>query len=151
MRWSTSSGRSGTEEREKGRRRVRTAAGLFLRDAGDGPPPGIGVDAAVLTRTMEDYNAAVRGETVGPFGRERFFHEPSAPCCVMKVSNGVACTTGGLKVDEQMRVIDTEGNPIGNLYAIGEISGGYRIHYVGGDSLSHSGISGMLIGRQLTQ
>ena len=112
---------------------------------------GIGVDAAVLTRTMEDYNAAVRGETADPFGRERFFHELSAPYYVMKVSNGVACTTGGLKVDEQMRVIDTEGNPIGNLYAIGEISGGYRIHYVGGDSLSHSGISGMLIGRQLTE
>jgi succinate dehydrogenase/fumarate reductase flavoprotein subunit len=38
-----------------------------------------------------------------------------------------------------------------NLYAIGEITGGYRINYVGGDSLSHSGISGMLLGANLAK
>ena len=111
---------------------------------------GLSVDVEALKSTLETYNAAVRGETADEFGRERFFHELAAPFYVMKVSNGVACTTGGLKVDDQMRVLTPAGEPIENLYAIGEISGGYRIHYVGGDSLSHSGISGMLIGQELT-
>lgn len=111
---------------------------------------GLGVDATALAGTLETYNAAVRGDEADPFGRERFLAELSAPFYVMKVSNGVACTTGGLKVDEQMRVVKTDGEAIEGLYAIGEISGGYRVHYVGGDSLSHSGISGMLIGQELT-
>jgi predicted oxidoreductase len=93
--------------------------------------------------------AAVRGEVPDKYGRTGFFHELAPPFYTVKVANGVVCTTGGLKVDKDMRVINTRGAPIPNLYAIGEISGGYRIHYVGGDSLSHSGISGMLLGRTL--
>ena len=110
----------------------------------------IGVDPAVLTETIDACNAAIRGEAEDPFGRTTFADEMKAPFYVMKVANGVACTTGGLKVDADMRVIGTDGEPIGNLYAIGEITGGYRTHYVGGDSLSHSGISGLLIGEALT-
>ena len=111
---------------------------------------GLGIDVDALTQTIDEYNQAVRGEIEDEFGRENFADELTAPFYVMKVSNGVACTTGGLRVDENMQVVDTDGNPISNLYAIGEISGGYRVHYVGGDSLSHAGISGMLIGEELT-
>jgi fumarate reductase flavoprotein subunit len=112
---------------------------------------GLGVDADVLAKTLEDYNSAVRGETEDEFGRERFFEELEAPFYVLKVANGVACTTGGLKIDENMQVINVNGEPMANLYAIGEITGGYRINYVGGDSLSHSGISGMLLGANLAK
>ena len=111
---------------------------------------GLDVDAATLTKTIEDFNAAARGDIADEFGRERFFGELEAPYYVMKVANGVACTTGGLKTDEQMRVMDTSNNPIPNLYAIGEVTGGYLIHYVGGDALSLATISGMLIGQQLS-
>ncbi|MCD8122420.1 MAG: FAD-dependent oxidoreductase [Clostridiales bacterium] len=111
----------------------------------------LGVDETVLTNTLEDYNAAARGEIEDEFGRTSFNGEMEAPYYVMKVSNGVACTTGGLKVDENMQVIDTNGEPMANLYAIGETSGGYRVNYVGGDSLSHSAISGMVLGRTLAE
>ena len=67
----------------------------------------------------------------------------------MKVSNGVACTTGGLKIDENFRVLKTDGTAIENLYAIGEITGGARVHYIGGDSLSNCAVAGMLLGQQL--
>ncbi len=111
---------------------------------------GIGVDAAALTATIEDYNAAVRGEQPDAFGRERFgASELTAPYYVMKVSNGVACTTGGLKIDENFRVLKTDGTAIENLYAIGEITGGARVHYIGGDSLSNCAVAGMLLGQQL--
>lgn len=113
---------------------------------------GIGVDPEVLTQTIEDYNAVVRGEQEDPFGRERFgATEMTAPFYVMKVSNGVACTTGGLKIDENFRVLTTEGEAIPNLYAIGEITGGARVHYVGGDSLSNAAVGGMLAGIQLAE
>ena len=112
---------------------------------------GLKVDFNALTKTLEEYNSAARGETEDKFGRERFFNGLTAPYYVMKVSNGVACTTGGLKIAENMQVIKTDGNPIQNLYAVGEIVGGYLVHYVGGDSLSRSAISGMLLGKELTK
>jgi fumarate reductase flavoprotein subunit len=111
---------------------------------------GLGVDEAVLTQTLNEYNGAVRGEVKDKYNRTGFFHELAPPFYTVKVSNGVVCTTGGLKVNEKMQVINTSGSAIPRLYAIGEISGGYRIHYVGGDSLSHGGISGMLLGKALT-
>jgi flavocytochrome c len=110
---------------------------------------GLGVNATALTQTLTEYNSAVRGETPDKFGRERFFRELSAPYYVMKVSNGVACTTGGLRINENMQVVNTRSVPIPHLYAIGEIAGGYLIHYVGGDSLARSSISGMLLGKRL--
>ena len=112
---------------------------------------GIGVDSSVLQSTLDAYNAAARGEAEDPFGRTKFADELQAPFYVLKVANGVACTTGGLKINENLQVVNTEGNVIPGLYGIGEITGGYRIHYVGGDSLSHSGISGMLIGQWLSE
>ncbi|MDL2218420.1 FAD-dependent oxidoreductase, partial [Christensenellaceae bacterium OttesenSCG-928-M15] len=112
---------------------------------------GLQVDVAALTKTLEDFNASVRGEAEDEFGRERFFNELQAPFYVMKVANGVACTTGGLKIDENMQVLNTSGAPMKGLYAIGEIAGGYLIHYVGGDSLSRSAISGMLLGQEITK
>lgn len=112
---------------------------------------GIGVDSSVLQSTLDAYNAAARGEAEDPFGRTKFADELQAPFYVLKVANGVACTTGGLKINENFQVVNTEGNVIPGLYGIGEITGGYRIHYVGGDSLSHSGISGMLIGQWLSE
>jgi fumarate reductase flavoprotein subunit len=125
--------------------------GLFESyDSIDALASGIAVDADALKKTIDDYNAAVRGDSQDEFGRTLFNKELAAPFHAMKVANGVACTTGGLKVDTQFRVIGTDGQPIPNLYAIGEIAGGYLVKYRGGDSLSHSAIGGMLVGRTLS-
>ena len=110
---------------------------------------GLGVDKDALAGTFAKYNAAARKETPDEFGRKNFYKELSAPFYVMKVSNGVACTVGGLKVNDRMQVVNAKGNPIPNLYAIGEIVGGYLTHYVGGDSLARSSITGRLIGQEL--
>ncbi|MCC8100756.1 MAG: FAD-dependent oxidoreductase [Clostridiales bacterium] len=107
------------------------------------------LDIDALTATIESFNAAANGETEDAYGRTSFNGTLEAPFYVLKVSNGVACTTGGLKINEDMQVLDTDGNVMANLYAIGEISGGMRVNYVGGDSLSHAAISGMVLGETL--
>ena len=107
------------------------------------------LDPDVLQQTLDGYNAAVRGEAEDEFGRTEFYTELVAPYHVLKVSNGVACTAGGLKIDGTFRVVSTEGEPIEGLYAIGEISGGALAGYMGAESLSNASISGMLVGRQL--
>lgn len=112
---------------------------------------GMGVDEAALTKTIEEYNAVVRGEMEDPFGRDqnRFFAEMKGPFYVLKTANGVACTTGGLKIDGNMQVVNNSGETVPNLYAVGEITGGYLVHYVGGDSLARSSIGGMVLGERL--
>lgn len=108
-----------------------------------------GMDAAVLQRTIDEYNAAVRGEKEDEFGRVAFNKEISAPFYAAKVTNGVTTTTGGLKVNDRMQVINTDGNVIPNLYAAGEATGGFRIHYISGSSLTHGIVSGIVIGETL--
>lgn len=111
---------------------------------------GCGLDEAAIQKVLDDYNAAVRGEKEDTFGRTSFYGELNAPYYVMRVSNGVVMTSGGLKVDDHSRVINTQGQAIEGLYAIGEVSGGLMRVYVAGASLSECGISGMLLGRQLS-
>ena len=55
------------------------------------------MDEAVIARVLDDYNAAVRGEKEDTFGRTSFYGELNAPYYVMKVSNGVVMTSGGLR------------------------------------------------------
>ena len=112
---------------------------------------GLGVDADALQETIDAYNAAVRGEQLDEFDRETFYQELAAPFYTQKVSNGVACTVGGVKVNISMQALDTNGEPISGLYVIGEMSGGYLVRYRGGDSLVHSSIQGMLVGQQLAK
>lgn len=112
---------------------------------------GIDVDPDALRETIENYNAAVRGEQPDEFGRETFYEELDAPFYVVKVSNGVAATCGGLKVDIDARVLRDNDEPIENLYAIGETASGIMIGYLGGESLAHASITGMLLGRHLAE
>lgn len=102
------------------------------------------LDADVLRKTIDDYNAGVRGELADPFGRTYYHKEISAPFYATKVNNGVTTTTGGLKVNENMQVVKTDGTPFENLYAAGEVTGGFRINYISGSSLSHSVIGGIV-------
>lgn len=109
----------------------------------------LSLDEEVLQGVLDRYNAAVRGEGEDDFGRTSFYGELEAPYYVMKVSNGVVMTSGGLKVDDHSRVINTDGEAIEGLYAVGEVSGGLMRVYIAGASLSECGIAGMLLGRQL--
>ncbi len=108
------------------------------------------IDEETLQTVIDNYNAAVRGEAEDDFGRTSFYGELEAPYYVLKVSNGVVMTSGGLKVDDHSHVINTDGEIIDGLYAVGEVTGGLMGVYVAGASLSECGISGMLLGRQLS-
>ncbi|HWP79758.1 MAG TPA: flavocytochrome c [Candidatus Acidoferrum sp.] len=108
----------------------------------------IGVPAEKLAATVDAYNAAVRGEQADPFNREIFIEEcKEGPFYSITVKPGTIMSPGGLKIDDTFRVVKTDGTVIPGLYAVGEITGGYRAFgYVGGDSLSHCVVSGMVAG-----
>ena len=60
---------------------------------------------------------------------------------------GITFTFGGLRIDQQARVIDTDGNPIRGLYAAGELVGGlFYFNYPGGTGLMSGAVFGRIAG-----
>ena len=55
-------------------------------------------------------------------------------------------TFGGLKIDNQARVINTEGDVMPGLYAAGEVAGLYYRTYTGATSVMRGAVTGRLAG-----
>lgn len=100
----------------------------------------IAIDAQALAATVGRMNDYARSGTDPEFGRgsdeyDRFFGDPrvqpntclgtieKGPFYAVPVVLGDMGTKGGLKIDENARVIDTTGAPIAGLYAAGNAAG----------------------------
>ena len=96
----------------------------------------MGVDPAKLEGTITRFNAnAAKGEDPyfrrGEAAYDKMYGDPSVtpnPCLrpiekgpfyAMPIYPGDIGTNGGLKTDERARVLDSDGKPIGGLYAVG--------------------------------
>ena len=103
----------------------------------------LGLDPLLLERTVDGYNAAIRDEV--PFnlserdGRRTVGLSPDKsnwavridqpPFYGMPITAGITFTFGGLKVDERAQVRNTRDEPIGGLYASGDIVGLFFHNY----------------------
>lgn len=83
------------------------------------------VDPAGLTATVERYNELAAKGVDGDFGKPAKDLLPlSKPPYFGAFFGGhVLCTLDGLRIDEHMRVLNTERKPIEGLYAVGNCSG----------------------------
>lgn len=63
------------------------------------------------------------------------------------VTCGITFTFGGLRINTDAQVIDTDGHPIPGLYAAGELVGGiFWFNYPGGSGLTNGAVFGRLAG-----
>jgi tricarballylate dehydrogenase len=63
------------------------------------------------------------------------------------VTCGITFTFGGVRVDTSAQVIDSDGEPIGGLYAAGEMVGGlFYFNYPGGTGLMSGSVFGRIAG-----
>ncbi len=69
-----------------------------------------------------------------------------APFHAYPIISANVFTFGGLKVDTDGRVLDSDGRPIAGLYAAGEIIGTYYRHYTGATSVLKGMVFGKLAG-----
>ncbi|HUZ77561.1 MAG TPA: FAD-dependent tricarballylate dehydrogenase TcuA [Chloroflexota bacterium] len=118
------------------------------------------IDAAGLAETVERYNAAVQSGTFNPSildGLHTSNLTPPKSNWALKIDEppfegyavtcGITFTFGGLRIDGECRVQDTELRPIPGLYAAGEIVGGLFYHnYPGGSGLMAGATFGRLAG-----
>ena len=92
----------------------------------------MGIDADELAKAVEQYNADCAAGT-DAFGKENPVALAEGGTYYVVEQRPRFCTTlGGLKANENMQILNTSGEPIGNLYGAGSVVGGAN----GADSMT---------------
>jgi fumarate reductase flavoprotein subunit len=85
----------------------------------------IGAPVDVVSETLTRYQAAARREAADECGRGDFGMAPlQPPYCVVRSVPAIFHTQGGTMVDEEARVLRSDGSPIPALYAGGGVAAG---------------------------
>lgn len=85
------------------------------------------IDPAVLSETVEQYNVAVQEGYDAEFNRPAEFMNKEIEgnhFYLIEQKSRFATTMGGLVLNENLQVMNTDQNPVSGLYAAGEIEGG---------------------------
>ena len=108
-----------------------------------------GIDPEGLKATIEAHNKYVDMGKDPEFGRKNIKVKfGKGPYAALKGQPIALASTGGLKVDEELRVLDAYLDPIPGLYAAGEIIGGlHGAQYLGGCGFSSALTFGRLAGK----
>lgn len=121
----------------------------------------INIPTEALESTVRDFNAAVQPGDFNPTvkdGKGTAGIEPlksnwalpldTPPYLAFAVACGISFTFGGLRIDGEGHVLDSEGYGIPGLYAAGELVGGLFYHnYPGGSGLSAGAVFGRRAGK----
>jgi flavocytochrome c len=112
-----------------------------------------GLPVEALNATIARYNTAVDTQNDPDFGRRRLTHAISQPPYYAVLTYAINLITfGGIKVNENLEVMHQNGQPITNLYAIGEILGAGATSgnaFCGGMLLTPALSFGRILGRRL--
>jgi tricarballylate dehydrogenase len=125
----------------------------------------IGIEAAVLTHTVDEFNAAVddsrpfdptrqdgkatRGLALPKSNWARRIAAP--PFRAYPVTCGITFTFGGLAVDRRAQVINTVDQPIKGLFASGDIVGLFFHNYPSFTGQTRNAVFGRLAGRSAVE
>ncbi len=110
----------------------------------------LGIPADAFAATMETWNGYVAEKNDPDFGRTSFA-EPldTAPFYAVKVTAGIHHTMGGLKIDPETHVLNTDGEIIPGLFAAGEVTGGvHGANRLGGNAVADFVVFGRIAGEQ---
>jgi fumarate reductase flavoprotein subunit len=128
---------------------------LFHHQTVAGLAQALGVDAANLTKTLEQYNHALESDSGSelPIPRTGKAKPLRAPFYGLKVVPGITFTMGGVLVNGRSEALNRDEKPIPGLYAagdtIGGLMGGYRGGYTGG--LMQAVVTGILAGENASR
>lgn len=124
----------------------------------------LGIPADMLETTVAEYNKACRPgayrpleldglATHGLVPRKSNWAHPieEPPFHAYPIISANVLTFGGLKVDCNARVLNTQGDPIPGLYAAGEVVGLYYRNYTGATSVLKGAVFGRFAGTDAAQ
>ena len=99
--------------------------------------------------TMDTWNNAVAAGVDEEFGRNNGMDADlsTAPYYAIQIAPGIHHTMGGIKIDPQTEVINTEGEVIPGLFAAGETTGGvHGGNRIGGNAVCDFVVFGRIAG-----
>lgn len=107
------------------------------------------VDAVELQKTVDKYNSYVAD------GKDPEFNKRSLPSTIevgpfylLKATPAVHHTMGGIKINTNAQVLDTEGNVIEGLFAAGEVTGGIQgANRLGSNAIADITVFGRIAGQ----
>lgn len=110
-----------------------------------------GIDPKNLAETIRRYNEFAKAGKDTEFGRPDISVQLNGPkYYAIEITPAIHYAMGGLKIDEKARVINTQGKPIGGLYAAGETTGGvHGKNRLGGNSISETISFGRIAGASI--
>lgn len=108
----------------------------------------LGIPADTFVETIERYNGFVEAQKDDDFGKPLFGEKiDEAPFVATPRSPSLHHTMGGVKIDTETHVINTEGEIIPGLYAAGEVCGGIHAgNRLGGNAMTDFLVFGRIAG-----
>ena len=111
----------------------------------------INVDEETLQASIDKWAAACAAQKDEEFGREAFdaikTDLAEGPYYVAKIAPGIHHCMGGVHINTNAEVIDTEGNVIPGLFAAGEVTGGvHGGNRLGGNAVADFTVFGRIAG-----
>lgn len=109
----------------------------------------MGVPYENLQASIDQFNKAVVGEEEDPLGRKSFQYTfDKGPYYTAKGVAMVHHTMGGIEINANCEVLDTEGNVIPGFYAAGEVTGGiHGANRLGGNAIADIIVFGQIAGQ----
>lgn len=114
----------------------------------------IDVDPENLAATVDEWNEAVENHKDKEFGRTTGMDREinRGPYYAIHIHPAIHYTMGGIHINTETQVLDTNGNVIKGLYAAGEVSGGlHGNNRIGGNSIAETVIFGRQAGIQMAK
>lgn len=114
----------------------------------------IGADPDNLKKSVADYNADVdAGVTSDAFGRTTFVEKlENGPWLAVPRKPSAHHTMGGIEINENTQVLDTDGKVIPGLYAAGEVTGGlHGGNRIGGNAIVDTVVMGRIAGQNVVK
>ena len=113
-----------------------------------------GIDAAELEKTVAKYNQYAKDGKDLEFNKRGKLtpFEAKGPFYIMKAVPAVHHTMGGVKIDENARVINTKGEVIKGLYGAGEVTGDiHGTNRLGSDAIADITVFGRIAGQNIVK
>ncbi len=123
---------------------------LTQADTVEGVASALGLDGAALKGTVDTYNGYVAAGSDPDFDRSDLPRTlETGPYYMVEVGPAVHHCMGGLKIDTEARVYNTDGEWVSGLFAAGEVTGGvHGANRLGGNAVSDITTFGRIAGTQ---
>ena len=120
----------------------------FVGDTLEEAAQKAGIDAEQLVKTVETFNTYVENEHDPDFGRYGFMGKvENGPFMIVEMAPALHHTMGGVEINAQTQVINTDGDVIPGLYAAGEVCGGIHAgNRLGGNAIADIIVFGRIAG-----